>query len=93
MAVYDDLQQLFALQAETLAVEFKGWLNLSTAEGRAPLAKAAIALATMVAGRSSWGCAKRRINQSVPVPVLQFCLVVLPKRKSPGRRCESSCAG
>jgi hypothetical protein len=45
MAVYDDLQQLFTLQAETLAVEFKGWLNLSTAEGRAPLAKAAIALA------------------------------------------------
>lgn len=45
MAITNDLQQLFRLQAETLATEFKGWLDLSKPEGRAPLAKAAIALA------------------------------------------------
>lgn len=45
MATIEDLQQLFQLQAETLATEFKSWLDLSTAAGRAPLAKAAIALA------------------------------------------------
>jgi len=41
----EDLQQLFELQGETLATEFKSWLDLDKAEGRAPLAKAAIALA------------------------------------------------
>ena len=45
MATIDDLQQLFRLESETLATEFKSWLDLNTAAGRAPLAKAAIALA------------------------------------------------
>lgn len=45
MATIDDLQELFQLQAETLATEFKSWLDLNTPAGRAPLAKAAIALA------------------------------------------------
>jgi hypothetical protein len=45
VATIDDLQQLFRLENETLATEFKSWLDLNTAAGRAPLAKAAIALA------------------------------------------------
>lgn len=45
MAATDDLKQLFGLEDETLATEFKSWLDLSIAAGRAPLAKAAIALA------------------------------------------------
>ncbi|MER9014523.1 ATP-binding protein [Mesorhizobium sp. M0898] len=45
MAAIEDLQHLFQLQSETLATEFKSWLGLNTAAGRAPLAKAAIALA------------------------------------------------
>ncbi len=45
MATIEDLQQLFKLENETLATEFKSWLDLSAAAGRAPLAKAAIALA------------------------------------------------
>lgn len=45
MAIATDLQQLFLLQGETLSTEFKGWLDLSKPEGRAILAKAAIALA------------------------------------------------
>ena len=39
-----ELETRFALQSETLATEFKSWLDLSNAQGRAPLAKAAIAL-------------------------------------------------
>jgi hypothetical protein len=45
VAAVEDLQQLFELENETLATEFKSWLDLNTAAGRAPLAKAAIALA------------------------------------------------
>lgn len=45
MATLDDLQQLFLLENETLATEFKSWLELDKAAGRAPLAKGAIALA------------------------------------------------
>jgi hypothetical protein len=45
MAITDDLQQLFEVQSETLATEFKSWLDLSKPEARAVLAKAAIALA------------------------------------------------
>ncbi|MGX5800611.1 AlbA family DNA-binding domain-containing protein [Bradyrhizobium sp. Arg314] len=45
MATVEDLKQLFQLQSETLATEFKSWLDLNVPAGRAPLAKAAIALA------------------------------------------------
>jgi len=45
VATTDDLQQQFRLEHETLATEFKSWLDLTAATGRAPLAKAAIALA------------------------------------------------
>lgn len=45
MATTDDLQELFQLQVETLATEFKSWLDLNVPAGRAPPAKAAIALA------------------------------------------------
>lgn len=45
VATIEDLHQLFELQNETLATEFKSWLNLDIPGGRAPLAKAAIALA------------------------------------------------
>lgn len=45
MATIEDLKQLFQLQSETLATEFKSWLDLDVPAGRAPLAKAAIALA------------------------------------------------
>jgi predicted HTH transcriptional regulator len=45
VATIEDLQQLFRLENETLATEFKSWLDLNAAAGRAPLAKAAIALA------------------------------------------------
>jgi hypothetical protein len=45
VATINDLQQLFRLENETLATEFKSWLDLNAAAGRAPLAKAAIALA------------------------------------------------
>ncbi|AZO15522.1 ATP-binding protein [Mesorhizobium sp. M2A.F.Ca.ET.043.05.1.1] len=45
MATIEDLKQLFQLQNETLATEFKSWLDLAVPAGRAPLAKAAIALA------------------------------------------------
>jgi hypothetical protein len=45
VAAERDLEQLFRLQNETLATEFKSWLDLNTATGRASLAKAAIALA------------------------------------------------
>lgn len=45
VANIEDLEQLFQLQNETLATEFKSWLDLDAPAGRAPLAKAAIALA------------------------------------------------
>jgi hypothetical protein len=45
MVLINDLLQLFRLESETLATEFKAWLDLSSAAGKAPLAKAAIALA------------------------------------------------
>jgi hypothetical protein len=45
VATTDDLQQLFRLQSENLATEFKSWLDLDAAAGKATLAKAAIALA------------------------------------------------
>lgn len=45
MATLQELEALFSQQSETLATEFKAWLDLSIPQGRAPLAKAAIALA------------------------------------------------
>ena len=40
-----ELQRLLTIPNESLAVEYKSWLNLANKPGRATLAKAAIALA------------------------------------------------
>src|SRR5690606_8889042 len=45
MARLDELRELFAHQDETLSVEFKAWLDIAEAHGKATIAKSAIALA------------------------------------------------
>jgi hypothetical protein len=55
VATIEDLQQLFRLENENLATEFKSWLDLNSSVGRAPLAKAAIALANHGGGTIIFG--------------------------------------
>jgi hypothetical protein len=45
MPTVEELQSLLATPSESLAVEYKSWLDLSSAPGKAVLAKAAIAIA------------------------------------------------
>lgn len=55
MARLDELHELFALQDETLSVEFKAWLTITDTHGKATIAKSAIAMANHGGGTIMMG--------------------------------------
>ena len=65
----EELQPLITKPREDLATEYKGWLNLTSKEDRAKLAKAAIALANHGGGHVVIGFAERGQSlESQPLP-------------------------
>jgi hypothetical protein len=73
MATIDDLQQLFRLQQETLATEFKDWLDLSEKHARATLGKAAVALANHGGGTVVFGMGgKPPTSQPRPTTIARY---------------------
>lgn len=70
MATESDLINLLLLPNETLSNEYKNWLELTTNEGKATLAKAAIALANHGGGTIVLGMVAPTGSplQSVPLP-------------------------
>lgn len=69
MASLNELEALFGLQGETLATELKAWLDLSTPEGKANLAKAAIALANHGGGTIVMGLRESSTGPLISEPL------------------------